>query len=182
MSHGIPIKIYLNKDFDKTKDFNKQHDVCIDITMEKDYDSEKYHLTDLIIDVKSKLKIHTELQTTAINIRLKDKSYNIIFLSYKLNTPIHNDNALTQEIETILSDNNSEHKILELRIIFIPPAPKLYQKRIGRYYEPIIRHMAYYCILKWNKPNMNNDIVWLYDIKETNTNINNLCPYKIEQQ
>eukprot|EP01084_Bolivina_argentea_P277827 474461_1 len=105
----IPIRIYLNKDFNIINDFNKKNDVWIDIKLERDYDSEKYELEDLMVDIKSKFKKHKELKTTDIKNRLRDQSlYNIIFLGYELNTQIDDDEDLTQEIEIVFPPSDSD--------------------------------------------------------------------------
>eukprot|EP01084_Bolivina_argentea_P268620 456325_1 len=127
----VPIRIYLNKDFNATKDFDKSNDVCIDVTLERDCDSNNYELEDLITDVKSKFRSHKKLKGTDIKNRLRDKTYNIIFLGYELNIQIDDADELTQEIEEIFpsdsesdhsDDNNNKNKIkkniVELRIIF----------------------------------------------------------------
>eukprot|EP01084_Bolivina_argentea_P131842 232657_1 len=68
----VSIRIYLNKDFNKIKDFNKQHDIWADITLGRDNDSDTYELEDLIVDVKSEFSAH-------IKNKLRDKSLYLLY-------------------------------------------------------------------------------------------------------
>eukprot|EP01084_Bolivina_argentea_P284830 488255_1 len=118
MSEKIPIRVYINKDFDKMKDFDTDNDVWIDFTCERDYDSQKYQLQDLMPDIKSKFKIHKQLRGTMI--QKKVSLSNILFRGYEFNTDIDDDEELTEEIEAMLFESNQAGtaKIIELRIIF----------------------------------------------------------------
>ncbi len=192
----VPIRIYLNKQFQATSNFDKCNDIFVNIQLERDLDSNQYELEDICADVKSQFRRHKELKGTDIKEKLKnEKTYK--FFGYELFTEIDNNEDLTNEIEAIFppcgdNSNDNRNNIIKLRLIFQEPSsiiklhpPELYQRRIARYFDKNIKQMAYYNLFEWNKPNVNEEektgIIWVYDIIETNTNRNDLN-ISIEQQ
>eukprot|EP01084_Bolivina_argentea_P270800 460543_1 len=115
----VRIRLYLNKDLDKTNNFDSSQDVYVDI----EYDEREISLADLEIDLKSKFR----RKSKEISARIKDKSYDIQVFSYHENIHIEDDDDLLTEIEAIFPDHSDSDetpenlnidKMVALRIVF----------------------------------------------------------------
>ena len=94
-----------------------------------------------------------------------------------------------------MDEDKEEEKMMETvqpptcKAILPLSAPKLRQKRIGRYFDHKLQRMAHYVILYWDSPsddrlNIDHDTdskshSYLYDIQESNTLSKDLCAQKL---
>eukprot|EP01084_Bolivina_argentea_P289947 497977_1 len=198
MSIKISIRVYLNKELDKTEMFDKSQDISVNII----YDDRDIELEDLVNDIRSKFRKKGQ----SIKNRFRDKSYVTKFFSYSNeDIEIEDNDDLIAEIDDIFPDedysNEIDDKSVELRAVFhkkkqlcrhnqdpktclkcnpkpielIPP--QLIMKRLDRYYDYKVQRMAYKAIFQWNAINQyeidekSNDIL-LYDVEEMNTKSN----------
>eukprot|EP01083_Nonionella_stella_P180362 642989_1 len=119
----IPIRLYVNHDLDKLKDFD-QNDTFIDIDTQRNID-----LDTLIGQITTTFN-NQDARSQHIQQRLCDTSYTIHLYSYNDNTHIDHDDDLVDEIETVFpesdsdkdsdSDRDDEDTRVEIRMVFQP--------------------------------------------------------------
>eukprot|EP01083_Nonionella_stella_P253543 872313_1 len=116
----IRIRVYLNKNLDKNKDFDKSNDVSVDMDYVK-----MCHIT--LEDVKIGSKSALKNKGQNIKDRMNDHTFDIIFFSYNEHLYIEDDDDLATEIDNIYPDESEsdeeadaqqEQEVVELRMIF----------------------------------------------------------------